>query len=81
MSQPTPICKLGYPESQLRDMFSNEQMKDFFNWMRGQTFSVCDGSFYDHREKRSKPTGCGPHGYVYYPWDVEKFLDGSPIVD
>jgi len=81
VSLPAPICSLGYPESQLLDIISAEQLKNFYQWMSGQTFTICEGSKYDHIQKRSVPSGCGPHGYVYYPWDVERFLDGRPIVD
>jgi hypothetical protein len=78
VSLPVPICRLGYPQSQLKEIFSEDQFKRFIAWMRGQTFASCEGSEY---VKYYVPNGCGPHGYVYYTHDVKRFLDGSPIVD
>jgi hypothetical protein len=77
-----PICKLGYPDSQLRKIFkSDETYKRFFSWMRGQTFSSCDGTSYNHEKKALEPTNCGPHGYVYYASDVNRFIEGRPVID
>ena len=76
-----PICKYGYPHSQLVDVFSPELLKEFFSWMRGQTFSSCDGQEYSHVEKKMVPTNCGPHGWVYYTDDVRRFLEGKPVID
>jgi hypothetical protein len=78
---PPPICQQGYPHSQLVEIFGPEKIKTFFHWMRGQTFSECDGQRYVHETKSYEPTGCGPHGFVYYSWDVQRFLDGRPIID
>ena len=76
-----PQCKLGYPESQLEIEMSPDELKKFFSWMRGQTFSSCDGRMYNHETKEYEETGCGPHGYVYYPEDVYRFLYGWKVVD
>lgn len=81
MLLPAPECELGYPQSQLENIFTPEKFKEFFYWMRGQTIALCDGRQFIHEERRFEPTGCGPHGYVFYPWDVERFLDGRPIID
>lgn len=81
MILPTPDCELGFSQRQLEDVFPPEKFKEFIYWMRGQTSAICDGKTYDPQLKCSLPSGCGPHGYVYYPWDVERFLDGRPIVD
>jgi len=76
-----PICKLGYPYSQLGDIFSPELKKEFFSWMRGQTFTECNGYQYDHEASTYEPSGCGPHGWVYYTSDVQRFLEGKPVID
>lgn len=81
MLMPAPECELGYPEAQLKEIFSEDQFKMFLSLMRGQTFGFCDGSYYDHQEQRSISTGCGPHKFVYYSWDVERFLDNKPVID
>lgn len=74
-----PECRVGYTVEQLERILG-DRIKEFYIWMRGQTFSSCDDRIYNHSTKEYEP-GCGPHGFVYYPWDVQRFLDGSPIVD
>jgi hypothetical protein len=76
-----PECKLGYPKTQLRAELTAEEFKAFFKWMRGQTFGSCEGQSYDHEKKEYIPSGCGPHGYVFYATDVNRFLAGGSVVD
>lgn len=77
----TPECKFGYPETQLREIWTEDKFKDFMKWMRGQTFSVCDGTLFDGELNRMVGSGCGPHGYVFYAHDVTNFVTGGPILD
>lgn len=78
---PAPICKFGYPHSQLEEIFSVLKLKAFFHWMRGQTFSSCDGRIFNAAENRMEASNCGPHGYVYYQSDVQRFVAGLPVID
>lgn len=71
-SPPNPDCTLGYPENQVKEIMG-ARLREFRIWMRGQTQGVCDGQLYD--------IGCGPHGTVTYPTDVERFLQGLPVID
>lgn len=50
--------------------------------MNGQTMMLCDGRRYNH-DAREYEVACGgvAHGVVVYPWDVERFLAGLPVVD
>lgn len=77
----TPECKYGYPHSQLEREMNVLQLKSFLKWMVGQTFSSCEGKEYDHDKKEYVPSGCGPHGYVYYTSDVNRFLAGKEVID
>lgn len=76
-----PLCRIGYPETQLEDILTPLQFSNFIVWMSGQTYSSCTGEEYDYDLKKNVPTGCGPHGYVYYRGDVDRFLRGLPVVD
>lgn len=76
---PRPICDVGYPQSQLETMLPVVRLKQFYVWMRGQTFSECNGLLFNG--KNLVPSGCGPHGYVYYESDVRAFLAGRPVLD
>lgn len=77
----TPECKYGYPETQLKAEFGDDRMKAFNAWMRGQTFSSCDGKQYNYDKQEFEATNCGPHGYVYYVYDVNRFIAGQPVID
>jgi hypothetical protein len=81
MRLPPPECELGYPVSQLEQLLDEQQMSRLHLWMRGQTGAICDGTRYDHDIDALLPSGCGPHGLVYYPWDVERWAAARPIVD
>ena len=75
-----PVCSLGYPREQVEQLLA-EEFAAFAHWMRGQTMATCDGRRYDHDAREYQPTGCGPHGVVVYPWDVDNYLRGGRIND
>ena len=77
---PPPECEQGYTDAQIRTIMG-ARLEEFNRWMRGQTIGYCDGRAYDHVAKAHQETGCGPHGVVTYAGDVERFLDGRPVVD
>lgn len=74
-----PECQYGYTDAQIQQMF--EEPKKFYSWMRGQTFSSCDGREYNRDTEQYVATNCGPHGFVYYPWDVYRYVNGLPVID
>jgi hypothetical protein len=80
-SLPTPVCKYGYSQSQIEEIMG-PRLAEFYKWMRGQTGAICEGKSYNH-DTRSYEVSCGgvSHGFITYPWDVERFLDGRPIED
>ena len=73
-------CELGYPEEQLARILGN-RLREFHGWMFGQTMAICDGRRYDPGTDAYEPSGCGPHGFIVYPWDLGRFLDGLPVID
>lgn len=75
-----PECALGYTDEQLKRILG-DRLPEFMQWMAGQTVSLCDGRAYDHSRKEYVETGCGPHGTVTYPWDLDRFLRGQPVID
>lgn len=77
---PEPECGLGYTTAQLEEFFG-ERINDFYHFMRGQTFSLCDGREYDYSSKGYVQTECGPHGAAYYTSDVRNFITGGPVLD
>lgn len=77
---PEPICKLGYPEEQLREILG-DQYDDFQKWMIGQTMAICEGRSFHHDTRKYEANGCGPHGLVVYRWDLERFMKGLPVID
>lgn len=77
---PSPICKLGYPEEQVRSILG-ARYNEFMSWMYGQTMSSCDGRIYNHDKKEWEPDFCGPHGPIVYVQDLLRFLEGLPIID
>ena len=72
---PTPDCIWGYTSAQVSALVSD--LGDFHSWMRGQTDAICDGRYFDYDERTTKPSGCGPHGPVYYADDVQRYLSGG----
>lgn len=77
---PEPECPLGYTVDQLHTILGN-RYEEFADWIDGQTTGICDGTRWNPTTKEAEPTGCGPHGGVAYAWDLERFLDGKPIID
>jgi hypothetical protein len=77
---PKAECRFGYPVQQLENILGN-RITEFYKWMHGQTFSSCDGRLYNYETEAYEASNCGPHGFVYYQGDVERFLDNRPIVD
>lgn len=75
-----PECSYGYPWSQLEREFDAEVVDHLRKWLRGQTMSVCDGRQYNHDTGEYEATGHA-HGGVVYRWDVERFLEGFPVID
>jgi hypothetical protein len=75
-------CPQGITNSDL-DEILGARRAEFMKWMRGQTMSICDGRAYNHEKERYEPTECSgrPHGVVVYPWDLERFLAGLPVID
>lgn len=72
---PKPECRLGYTEVQL-DAILGDRRANFNRWMRGQTIALCGGP----RDGGDR-TCTVPHGVAVYPWDLENFLRGGPILD
>ncbi len=77
---PVPACELGYTQEQLVEILG-DRLPEFNKWMVGQTAGICDGRSYDHEKQQYNETGCGPHGFITYSWDVQRFVDGKPIID
>jgi hypothetical protein len=77
---PGPNCEIGYSEDLLEEVLG-ERYPEFKKWMVGQTGGICDGSRFDAENNRMVASGCGPHGFTSYSWDVQRFLDGRPVVD
>lgn len=77
---PEPNCTHGYSFDLLDETLGAERFAELMDWMRGQTMMLCDGRRYDHDTREYYETG-HVHGPVVYPWDVQRFLRGGPIVD
>lgn len=77
---PAPACELGYTFEQV-EQITGEHFSDFEEWFAGQTGAICDGQRYNYDIREYEKTGCGPHGCIIYPWDVERFLRGLAPLD
>lgn len=76
-----PECEWGYTENQVRKL-TGDRYQEFLEWMNGQTRSLCDGRQFNHKLSRYEQACNGvAHGSITYPWDVERFLKGLPIID
>lgn len=75
-----PTCELGYPQIQLERILGS-RLQEFLLWSAGQTIGMCDGRKYNYETKKYEATGCGPHGLVVYPGDLDRFLKGLPVID
>ncbi len=82
-----PSCPHGYTEGDLARLFPSEERRaEFYRWMNGQTFAMCDGRVFDPQIMLTVPDAgpchnSGGHGWVYYTWDVDRFIRGLPIID
>lgn len=74
-------CPQGYTHSDLESLFGDE-LPAFYEWMNGQTMSICDGRAYDHDKREYYATECAdnPHGAIAYAWDVERYASGQRII-
>ena len=81
MILPPPECVSGYTRAQIEEILG-DRTAEFWAWMRGQTMTLCEGRKYDHGTK-SYVVACNgiAHGPVVYRWDLERFIDGRPIID
>lgn len=75
-----PECKDGYTDEQITRIMG-ARLYEFQQWMHGQTGAICEGREYNHETQEYEDTGEGPHGYITYRQDVERFLLGLPVVD
>lgn len=83
MMLPEPLCSSGYPWYQIKEeILDAGELAKFSDWMYGQTMSICNGRRYSHETKEYQES-CGgvAHGGVVYPWDLQRFLAGRPIID
>lgn len=78
---------MGYTVDDLRDILGDEaETYNFGLWMGGQTMGICDGREYDHHLDAYRTTPCaastdGGHGAIVYTWDLERYLQGHPVID
>lgn len=78
---PAPACQFGFPQAQVETMFGIFYPR-FQKWMEGQTIGHCNRLMYSPEKGEYVPSGCTEaHGYLYYPWDVERFIRGLPVID
>lgn len=78
---PAPECEGGYTYRQRAEILG-DRLDEFGNWMRGQTMMLCAGRRYSYGAGDYVPACNGvAHGVVVYPWDLQRFLDGGPIID
>lgn len=79
---PKPECESGYPWYQIREILGVKRTKELSEWMYGQTMTRCEGRRYNH-SIRAYEESCGgvSHGGVVYPWDLQRFMDGGPVID
>lgn len=75
-----PECNMGYTEEQVTRIMG-ARLYDFRRWMHGQTGAICDGKQWNPETEEYEQTQCGPHGFITYRQDVERFLLGLPVVD
>jgi hypothetical protein len=78
---PRPACESGYTRRQIEEIVGG-RLREFDRWMLGQTAVLCEGRRWEMASKRYVPACNGvAHGKVYFPWDVERFLDRRPVID
>ena len=78
---PKPECEAGYTRKQIEEIVGG-RLSEFDSWMFGQTMTICEGRRYNHTTKEYEISEDGvSHGSVVYPWDLERFLAGLPVID
>lgn len=92
---PESSCPYGYTYDDLEKILGH-RLKAFWKWMTGQTMMLCDGRTYSHETHQYSTTACsnmlpgmpvtveeacGGHGGIVYPWDLERFMRGLPVID
>lgn len=80
---PDRTCPLGYTLAECERIVGSYRYDNFRLWMRGQTATFCDGQVYDPSTGEYRKDTCwkAPHGFVIYEHDLQRYLDGRPIVD
>lgn len=77
-----PLCRMGYPITQLENELTSVGYLALTKWLYGQTLAICEGREYNHdTEKYEQSCGGVPHGVVAYTWDVWRWIDGRPVID
>jgi len=71
-------CPQGYTRDEVHRELESRGIDPvfFWEWMTGQTQSLCDGRSYNHEKREYEKTKCvdNPHGIVTYTWDLERFI-------
>lgn len=81
MTLPKPECEGGFTKKQITEIMGVLEGA-FWKWMNGQTAMFCEGRIWDHKKQKYVPSCNGiAHGDVVYVHDVQRFLDGRPIID
>lgn len=80
LALPEPECSYGYTIAQLHDILG-EHLADFELWMYGQTAMLCSGERYNHDTQQYESDCDEPHGAVVYTRDLERYLQGRPVID
>lgn len=62
MNLPEPVCRFGYPMSQLSELLG-PRYAQFQEWIHSQTVTLCDG----------QPPCLEAHGHVAFEGDVQRF--------
>lgn len=62
-----PICKFGYPMTQVSQLMGAELFERFSEWMRGQGGAICGNG-----------DGDGSHGLVVWESDLDRFMAWPP---
>lgn len=70
---PPPDCFLGYTRLQVVKIMG-DRIQAFDDWFYGQTAAICDRRHRRPWPRIHEPGTEGPHGMVYYPYDVRRFL-------
>lgn len=72
---------MGYPRSQLEEIFDAQQLARLDSWLYGQTMGLCDGTEWDHDAQEHVQVCPEAHGSVIYRHDIVRFLRAGPITD